>query len=214
MTFIISLEGNIGCGKSTLLERIAAASLQTSKRIRILKEPVDEWAKVKKGDKTILELFYEDPRTYAFEFQILVYMSLYNAIKKQAAECDVLICERSLESNIHIFAEMLYDKGWISESQMGVLRFMADTYKIKTDYRVYLFCPATICHYRVRERARQGEEKITLEYLHDLQTYHRNFFFKFPHDEKVDNYESPEPQDAFIFYSIIKIISRQDIYAV
>ena len=198
MTFIISLEGNIGSGKSTLLERIAAAQTQSKKRIHILKEPIEEWLQVKKGDKNILELFYEDPKQYAFEFQILVYMSLYNAITKQAAECDVLICERSLDSNAHIFTEMLYDKGYINESQLGVLRYMCDKYKIKTDYRVYLFCPFSICYYRMKERARKGEEGITLDYLNDLQTYHRNFFFKFPYDEKIDNIESDEPLQAFI----------------
>jgi deoxyadenosine/deoxycytidine kinase len=180
MAYIIVVEGNIGSGKSTLLERIEERAKQTNLRVKVLKEPIDEWTQIKKDDKNILELFYDDPKQYAFEFQILVYMSLYNAIKKQSEECDILICERSLESNLHIFAQMLYDKRWISPTQFGVLKYMSETYWIRTHKRVYLSVPFSICFCRVRIRNRKGEEGITGDYLKQLQLYHRNFFSKFP----------------------------------
>lgn len=186
MTYIISLEGNIGSGKSTILEKIQEKAKHTKLKIKILKEPIEKWNEIKKDGKTILELFYDDPKQYAFEFQILVYMSLYDQIKKQSKECDILICERSLESNIHIFGQMLYDKGFISPTQHSILKYMYETYTIETNKRVYLYVPFSICFCRIRIRNRSGEEGISGDYLKALQTYHRNFFEKFPYNALLE----------------------------
>jgi deoxyadenosine/deoxycytidine kinase len=187
MTYIYCVEGNISSGKTTLLSRIAERAKHSNLRVKVLEEPIEEWNKIMKDGKTILQLFYEDPKQYSFDFQILVYMSLYDAIKKQAEDCDILICERSLESNIHIFSQMLYDKGWISSVQFGILEFMSRTYSIPTHKRVYLFTPFSICFCRLRIRNRTGEEDITGDYLKDLQKYHRNFFEKFPYNALLEN---------------------------
>jgi deoxynucleoside kinase len=203
MCYIITLEGNIGSGKSSILNKI-----NTNDRVKVLQEPIDEWNQIKAGNqrfpydpsfsvssfpkrtedgKSILELFYDDPKQYAFEFQVLVYMSLYNAIKTQSRFCDILICERSLESNIHIFGEMLYDMGFISPTQRGILKYMYETFNIQTNKRVYLFVPYSICFCRIKIRNRPGEEKITGDYLKSLQKYHRNFFERFPYDVIIQN---------------------------
>ena len=46
---IVSIEGNIGSGKSTLLERIRE-EYKDNQYIRFLREPVDEWEKIKDKD--------------------------------------------------------------------------------------------------------------------------------------------------------------------
>lgn len=182
MCYIISLEGNIASGKSTILSKI-----EPNTRVKVLQEPIEEWNTIKKNGKPILELFYEYPSKYAFEFQVLVYMSLYNAIKTQSQDAEVLIIERSLESNIFIFGQMLYDKKFISPTQFSILKYMYETYRIETNKRVYLFIPYSICFCRVRIRNRPGEEYITGDYLKELQKYHRNFFEKYPYDVLLDN---------------------------
>lgn len=186
MVYVISVEGNIACGKSTLLDKIQTIATEKNIRIKVLKEPIDEWNKITLDGKSILELFYEDPKKYGFEFQFLVYMSLYDAIKVQQEDCDILICERSLESNIHIFAQMLYDKGWITSTQFSILRYMNKTFSIKTDKRVYLSTPFSICFCRVKIRNRKGEENISGDYLKTLQRYHRNFFERFPYNALLE----------------------------
>jgi deoxyadenosine/deoxycytidine kinase len=77
---IISIEGNIGAGKSTLLERIQRRAIQeNNKRIHIIPESLDVWDKVKEGNKSILQLFYENKKKYAMSFQILCFLTLtYN----------------------------------------------------------------------------------------------------------------------------------------
>jgi len=74
---IISIEGNIGSGKSTLLEElIKIYKVTPSKKIVFLKEPVDEWEKIKdENGLTMLTKFYSDQEKYSFPFQMMAYIS-------------------------------------------------------------------------------------------------------------------------------------------
>jgi len=181
MTCLISLEGNIGAGKSTLLQRLQTKLDATgNKKIRILKEPVDIWETIKSKGKNILELYYEDTAKYAFEFQMLVFSTIYHSIQEQAKDCKVLICERSLESNINIFGEMLFRDGLLSESQMAIFRWLSNNFVIPVHHRVWLDTGSSECFTRIKQRGRKGEESITLEYLQKLERYHHDFFKKRP----------------------------------
>jgi len=58
---VISIEGNIGTGKSTLLNLLE----DKFKNIVFVKEPVDEWIKLKNNNnENILELFYTDKKRW------------------------------------------------------------------------------------------------------------------------------------------------------
>lgn len=59
MSGIISIEGNLGAGKTTLLSLL---------NISCIKEPVDEWENLK--GTNILKNYYEDPKRWAFTFQL------------------------------------------------------------------------------------------------------------------------------------------------
>ena len=71
---IISLEGNIGSGKSTILQ-IMQQKYQNNPNVIFVDEPVSEWNLIKDGNKSILELFYEDQAKYSFAFQIMAYIT-------------------------------------------------------------------------------------------------------------------------------------------
>ena len=67
---IISIEGNIGSGKSTLLANLREY-FKDNDNVVFLKEPVDEWEKIKDKDGiTILEKFYADQEKYSFPFYV------------------------------------------------------------------------------------------------------------------------------------------------
>jgi deoxyadenosine/deoxycytidine kinase len=196
MAVIITLEGNISAGKSTLLERLKNRLEQTgNKKVAILKEPVDIWTTIKSKGKNILELYYEDPAKYAFEFQMLVFGTIYHSIQEQAKDVDILVCERSLESNIHIFGEMLFRDGLLSGSQMAIFHWLSEHFVFPIGYRVWLDTCSSICFLRVKQRARSGEEHISLEYLQKLERYHRDFFKKRPYFIRLD---SAAAEDAWI----------------
>ena len=95
---IISIEGNIGSGKSTLLANIKN-HFKDNTHIIFLKEPVDEWSKIKdENGTTILEKFYADQDKYSFSFQMMAYISrlklLRDTINNIKKSQDLLIKNR------------------------------------------------------------------------------------------------------------------------
>jgi deoxyadenosine/deoxycytidine kinase len=119
---IVSIEGNIGSGKSTLLNALKQ-QYQTNQTIVFLKEPVDEWDKIKDKDgNTMLKKFYADQDKYAFPFQMMAYISrlkiLRDIIKTVTADPQnhyVIITERSLFTDKLVFAKMLFESGKIED---------------------------------------------------------------------------------------------------
>lgn len=169
---IISIEGNIGSGKSTLLNLLKE---KYSDKVIFVDEPVSEWNEVKDSDKSVLELFYQDKKTYSFTFQVLAYITRLKKIL-DAIELDnekTIICERSIFTDKYIFAKMLYQQKYISEIEWKTYNYWFDTFKEKTklDTIIYVKTEPETCLGRIKERNRDGETNISIEYLkhcHDL----------------------------------------------
>lgn len=179
---IVSIEGNIGAGKSTLLEHIRRKANEHSTNIVFMQEPVDLWETIKDSasGETILSKFYKDPATYSFPFQVMAYTSRLAAFQRIVAEhpdCQVIVCERSLEADRNIFAKMLSDDGMIDEVMYRVYMMLYDntSHSFPIDTVVYLDADAEICLGRVGKRAREGESKISVEYLQKCQQYYDNW---------------------------------------
>jgi len=176
---IYSIEGNIGAGKTTILEEIE--SLRNSK-ICIVREPVDVWTLIRDSTgENILEKFYKDPKKYAFAFQVLAFNTRLNTIKNafnhsnnSENKYEVILCERSLHSDGHIFAKMLYDDGLIDEISYKIYEKMySEAIKeVSLSGVIYLDIPPETCAERIVKRARDGEENITLDYLQRCHRYH------------------------------------------
>ena len=122
---IISIEGNIGSGKSTLLKNLQEKF--QDRNYVFVKEPVDLWEYVTDEEgKTILENFYKEPTKYSFAFQMMAFTTRMSVLKKAVSEnpdAEVIICERSIEADRHVFAQMLYDDKLMNKME----------YKIYTD---------------------------------------------------------------------------------
>jgi thymidylate kinase len=176
---IISIEGNIGSGKSTLLQRLEK-HCENNKKIVFLKEPVDEWTQIKDSDgENILEKFYRDPLKYAFAFQIMAHATRLSNLKrviKENPDCETIICERSLESDKNVFANMLYNEGKIDEVcfQIYNLNF-TENKDYAVDRVIYVETDPAICFQRIAKRARTGESNISLEYLQKCDEYHKTW---------------------------------------
>lgn len=183
---IISINGNIGSGKSTILDHLelyykhidCAATGSGSRNIMFLKEPVDEWSTIRDAaGETILSKFYKDPAKYAFAFQIMAYATRLNMIRKtilENPECTILICERSLEADKQIFANMLHDDGLIDDVsyQIYCRNFSEYAPDFKVDKNVYIDASAEVCFSRIAKRSRNGESNIELAYLQKCKKYH------------------------------------------
>jgi len=182
---IVSIEGNIGSGKSTLLENLRNHYSQNDYVI-FLREPVSDWEKIKDSEgNTILKKFYAEQEKYSFAFQMMAYISrlkiLRDTIKDIGQNKDgksyVIITERSLYTDKHVFAKMLYDQGKIEDVCYQIYLNWFDEFAkdFPINYSIYVKTDPDKCYERVHKRARDGEEVIPLSYLSECHDYHEEF---------------------------------------
>jgi len=178
---ILSIEGNIGSGKSTLLANLRDY-YAGNKNVLFLKEPVDEWEKIKdENGVTILEKFYADQQTYSFSFQMMAYISRLKVlrdalkqIKDSGISNAVIITERSLYTDKMVFAKMLFDSGKIEYVNYQIYLNWFETFSEEFPVHkvVYVKTMPEKCHSRILKRSRDGEANIPLDYLTNCSTYH------------------------------------------
>jgi deoxyadenosine/deoxycytidine kinase len=201
MAVIISVQGNIGSGKSTLVSKLKQIIGDSSRRVCYLQEPVDEWVSIKDSDgKTILELFYGNQNAYAFQFQMMAYISRLAILKRALREnYDVIIAERSLATDKHVFCQMLYDDKKINEVEFQIYNKWFEEFQSEfpVENIIYIQTDPEVAHERVGRRAREGET-IPLEYLVNCHEYHDKWISSFPSsnvitlDGNQDIHKNPE----------------------
>jgi len=188
---IVTIEGNIGSGKSTLLAvlRQWAADQSASdrgnethrsiaRRMVFVTEPVDVWTAIKDshGD-SILAKFYRDPATYAFSFQMMAYITRLSLVKRALTQDPdkIIVCERSIHTDKHVFASMLRDDGLIEDVNFQIYTKwfdeFADLFKTVESKVVYVQADPRVCFARILKRAREGE-RVGIEYLEKCNRYH------------------------------------------
>jgi deoxyadenosine/deoxycytidine kinase len=182
-----SIDGNVGSGKSTFLEKIKS-HYAGNDNIIILPEPVSVWDSIKdKQDVTMLQKFYADQQKYAFSFQMMAYISRLALIrdivrKHPNRENLILISERCLYTDKHVFAKMLYDQGKIEDVDFQIYMTWFDEFAqdFPIDQCIYIKTDPMVCHERVKRRARPGEDVIPLEYLVQCDIYHEAYILTMP----------------------------------
>jgi deoxyadenosine/deoxycytidine kinase len=208
---IISIEGNIGSGKSTIIEKLENSFGDIRDKIVLLKEPLGVWETIKDKvtGENLLEKFYKNQEKYAFPFQVMAYASRLSMIRNAIQEnpnCSVIICERSLEADKNIFANMLHDDGSIEDINYQIYSSFCKEYArdFGLDGIIYIDADAEVCYKRVTKRSRQGEGGIPLEYLQKCKKYHDKWLSKllFPDTNSVLIEDSPY---------ILRIETNQDV---
>jgi deoxyadenosine/deoxycytidine kinase len=173
---VISVDGQIGAGKSTLLEALRMALPD----YEIVVEPVGEWMHMKnEAGKSLLELFYEDKRRWAYTFQNCAILTRLRAIKAAIAGTTkrVIITERSVLTDRFVFAEMLRDSGDIDALEWNLYMNWYNTFAADLPLRgvIYLTTGVGTSAGRIVKRGRHGEEHIPLDYLSALDAQHRKW---------------------------------------
>jgi deoxyadenosine/deoxycytidine kinase len=204
---IISLEANIGGGKSSLVAELKQR-LGSDKNICFLQEPVDLWNTIKdENGVTILENYYKDQMKYAFTFQMMAYISRLSMLKNEIRKnkYDVIVTERSVNTDRYVFAKMLYDDKKIDEIQYQIYLKWFDEFidELPPIEVVYIRTTAKVAHERIKKRAREGESIIGLDYLERCNEYHENWLNKerglsLVFDGNVNIYDEPKVLDNWI----------------
>ncbi len=181
-----SLEGNIASGKSTLIKQIE--SNKTS-YLFIMPEPVNSWINLTdNGGKSILQNFYEDQKKYAFTFQIYALFTRFQILKdiiESAKKFEeehgieaVILSERTLNTDYHIFASMLYEDNVINEIEYKVYTEWFNEFN-KIEYKnqpIYIVTEPKSCLQRIAVRGREDEEAVTLGYLQKCHDKHDQIY--------------------------------------
>jgi deoxyadenosine/deoxycytidine kinase len=182
--YIVSIEGNIGAGKSTLLRGLEK-HLQNSRKsasnfdfaVTFVDEPLKEWMGLTtKAGVSMLQSFYDNPAKNAFAFQILALSAICKdhnemlRIHKENRVEGVMVTERCVTSTSRVFTDMLHQKGYISEIEhiSYVQMYNEVAANLTPSLIIYLQSDPTTCLHRVKTRARDGEDNISLEYLSEL----------------------------------------------
>lgn len=179
MPILATVQGNIGGGKSTLVEYLRSKyNAQGNLRVCFLQEPVEEWNTIKDATgATMIELFYGNQERYAFGFQMMAYISRLALLKRTVEQgYDIIISERSLDTDRHIFAKMLYDDGKIIDVEYQIYLNWFDEFKTQfpEEHVIYIKTSPEVAHMRVMKRCRKGET-IPLEYLQKCHQYHEEW---------------------------------------
>lgn len=179
---IVSIEGNIGGGKSTLIDKLKQ-KYNGNPKILFLSEPVDIWENFmdNKTGENMIQKFYKNINKYAFSFQIMAFYTrlrlLKEAINNSSPEVEVIVMERSLDADYHVFANMLYEEGCMEDLEFQIYCYISqDGLK---DYGVsgiiWLQVEPEECFSRIADRNREGENGITLSYLYKCEQYHKEW---------------------------------------
>jgi deoxyadenosine/deoxycytidine kinase len=162
----IAIEGVIGAGKTTLAQML-------SERLgaRLVLERFEE--------NPFLPKFYEDPEHYAFQTQIFFLLSRY----KQQQDLfqadlfhDFLISDYIFEKDkIFAYLTLADEELKLYETLLSAIERNIPT----PDLVVYLQCSNERLMGNIRMRGRKMEEKMSEEYIKDLNEAYNYFFFRY-----------------------------------
>jgi deoxyadenosine/deoxycytidine kinase len=201
---IISIDGNIGSGKSTLVSQLKD-TFKDMPNVHFIQEPVDTvWnLVVDKNGETLLANFYKSPSEHAFTFQMMAYISRLSILKDAVRnlDYDVIITERSLETDRNVFEKMLHAQGIITDLEHTVYNMWFNEFykEVRCHAIIYIQASVDTCMQRIQRRSREGET-ITRDYIADCVRYHEDWILndrrpKLVVDAEHDSLANPENRD-------------------
>ena len=109
---------------------------------------------------------------------MMAYISRLHLIRKAVLsnKYQVIITERSVMTDRHIFARMLHEDGHISLDEMTIYLSWFDEFlsEVYPSSFVYVRASSAICDGRIKKRARPGEI-IDSDYLHRCHEFHEKW---------------------------------------
>lgn len=184
---IVSIEGNIGSGKTTGKEKLKQYIMQktSADSTVFVDEPTDEWQTIQdENGVPILENLYGDLKRFAFRFQMMAYISRLKKLKDAARNPNVkiIITERCLITDAHVFAKMLYDSKQIEEDEYQIYTRWFDEFakEVEPSCIVYFKASTDVCMNRIKKRSRPGEQEMQYDYLDKCNSYHDQWLITDP----------------------------------
>ncbi|XP_026210160.1 thymidine kinase 2, mitochondrial isoform X2 [Anabas testudineus] len=153
---VICIEGNIASGKTTCLEYFSKTS-------------------------NIEALMYQDPKRWGITLQTYVQLTMLDR-HLSSVSAPVRMMERSIFSAKYIFVENLFRSGKMPEVDFAVLSewfdWITTNISIPVDLIVYLQTSPQTCYERLKQRCREEEKVIPLEYLESIHHLYEDWLIK------------------------------------
>lgn len=166
---LVLVAGNIGAGKTSLTERLGA---------RLGWKAAFESV----ADNPYLADFYADMRQWSFHLQIFFLGHRAQQHLALARSPESAIADRSIYEDAHIFARALHHLGNLSERDYQAYRRVFDLVVAglpRPDLLLYLKASPETLLQRIRNRGRDIERGITLEYLTLLDSFYEEWLQTF-----------------------------------
>ena len=165
----ITVNGNIGTGKSTFCSSLGGL---LGDRTHIMQEPVD-----KPAFRTLLGRYYADPARWGFTFQMYALKERFKQhtlASELVANGVTVVQDRDIYSDgcfgrlVHLDGNMTTEEWDIYADSFGnIKRFLR-----YPDLMIYLRAGPQVCHERTKQRGREEESGVPLDYLKRLHDEH------------------------------------------
>ncbi len=154
----IAVAGNIGCGKSTLTKLLAKHYGWIAEFESVENNPY-------------LADFYDDMNRWSFHLQVHFLNSRFEQIQKVRKSDVSIIQDRTIYEDAYIFAQNLYDSGFMDERDFKNYLNMFESmmaFVTPPDLLIYLKADIPKLVGQISKRGREYEAKIKIEYLENL----------------------------------------------
>jgi deoxyguanosine kinase len=160
----LTIEGNIGAGKTSLAMQLA----ETFGAQLILEQF---------AENPFLELFYRQPRQYAFPVEMFFLVERFQQLQS-GAQGGGLFSKMTI-SDYLFDKSKLFARANLSDEEFRLYSRFAEALGktfISTDLLVYLHAPAELLMRNIRRRGRSFENYISLDYLKRIQQAYFSYF--------------------------------------
>ncbi|XP_066510249.1 thymidine kinase 2, mitochondrial-like isoform X2 [Hoplias malabaricus] len=168
---VVCVEGNIASGKTTCLEYFSKIG-----NVEVLTEPVEKWRNVQGHNP--LALMYQDPERWGLTLQTYVQLTMLDR-HLSATSAPTRMMERSIYSAKYIFVENLYKSGKMPEVEFAVLsewfEWIIKNISLPVDLIVYLQTSPQTCYNRLKQRCREEEKIIPVDYLASIHNLYEDW---------------------------------------
>ena len=174
----IAIDSIIGGGKTTFIHQCLVPTLKAKGyNVAVIDEPVEKWKQT-----GILADFYSDPKRHSFRFQVRAFHDRIEEaieIHDKSRNVDIYIMERSIFTD-RVFAKMLNDSDLMTESEykdyQRIWKMWNRLMPLVPDMFVYLKPTVETAMKRIKERGRNEETSVSIEYQENLAKEHDRVF--------------------------------------
>ena len=175
--FHIAIEGVIGAGKTTFCGLLQNYLNNLNIYPKVLTENINAWRSFGKEKINLLDKLYSNPNNYAYYFQQIAALT---KVEQLSNSLDFLkITERTLESQLHVFIPILFEKKYINQLQKDILEKMITNLSeipyIKPDLIIYLKIDPVNAFQRIVQRKRSEEKNFTFENVQQLHIFYEKW---------------------------------------